>query len=103
MADVEEPRWPAGSSSSPMSAQRPPIPVGSRVLFIWSVFGALNLVGELVWHDIREQPWWLRFLASLLTLLIAIPAGEGIARGFSRLLGRDSRVEPGAAPDRWGT
>jgi len=52
----------------------------------------VNLVAELVGYDSREQPWWLRLLASLVALLIAIPVGEGIARGAVRLFGRGSRV-----------
>jgi len=57
-----------------------------------AAFNAVNLVAELVGYDSREQPWWLRLLASLVALLIAIPVGEGIARGAVRLFGRGNRV-----------
>ena len=88
MADVEEPRTPARSPALPMSSERPHSAVGRRVLAIWAVFGALNLVGELVGYDMRQQPWWLRFLALLLALLIAIPVGELIVRGLTRIFRR---------------
>lgn len=99
MAGAEEPRMPQGSPVPPASTDERREPLGCvQGLALGLVyFGILTPVGHLAGNPhIREQPWWLRFLA----MLIAYPVGVCIVRGLSRLFRRSGGAEPSSAPDR---